>query len=544
MGLKPKKDIKLPSLKGLNTLSLIRATVAIIILIVANSLSLDKLIYILISLAAILIAGFDIVFAAVDSIQKKNYFSYDMLILFAAVVAFSAGCIKEAVLLVVFYLIFKTLLDFLVKRTKATATDYISEDKPDDLVILRAILSQKDAAETAVEEKISPILDSFTKAAVLVGVLYAAFMPLVTDITYLMSIRRGLMLILLASPLPMLASLPVSSIIGISHSASCGVFVRDAETLEKAARLNTVVIDKADVITDGAPSMVSFTSPIFDNDTFIKLAAHIAYNSEQRIAASILGAYKGDFHPEIIEKFKEIPGNSIEISVKNIPICLCTKEVLDTRRIEIPAFEDRGGIVLYMTVAGRYAGGMQFSETVKPTAGNSIEEIKAMADVDVILITEDSRRLTKLLADELNVDEYICECNTEKKIESVEYAVSRLDEAEVLAYVSAENLDYHTDADIDVRIGYAADNADMLLAGTGIEGLPYACATAKRTLKIQRENIIFAIIVKLALIFMAFAGIITLWFVVMADMVAALLTVINTSRISDTSLIVKIQERL
>ncbi|MDO4815356.1 MAG: HAD family hydrolase [Bacillota bacterium] len=544
MGLKLKTDKKLPSLKGLNYLSLIRAAVAIVILIIANSMSLDNLIYIIISLAAILVAGFDIVFAAVDSIQKKDYFSYDILILFAAVVAFSAGCIKEAVLLVVFYLFFKTLLAFIIKRIKATSSDYIQEDKPDDLVILRSILSQKEASETAVEEKISPILDSFAKAAVLVGILYAAFMPLITDITYLMSIRRGLMLILLASPLPMLASLPVSSIIGISHSASCGVFIRDAETLEKAARLNTVVIDKADVITNGAPSMVSFNSPVFDNDTFIKLAAYVAYNSEQRIAASILGAYKGDFHPEIIERFKEIPGSSLEISVKNIPICLCTKEVLATRKIDIPAFEDREGLVLYMTVAGRYAGGMQFSEAIKPTAISSIEEIKALSDVDVILITEDNRRLTKILADELNVDEYICECNTEKKIESVEYAVSRLDEAEVLAYVSAENLDYHTDADIDVRIGYTADNADMLLAGSGLECLPYACSTAKRTLKIQRENLIFAIIVKLALIFMAFAGIATLWFVVMADMAAALLTVINTTRISDTSVVVKIKEKL
>lgn len=544
MGLKPKSNIKMPSLKGINTLSLIRAAVAIVLLIVANSINLDKLIYVLISLAAILVAGFDVILAAVTSVQKKDYFSYPILILLAAAAAFIAGCIKEAVLLVVFYLIFKTLLDFLVMRVKETATDYISEDNADELVILRAILSQEEAAEPKIIEKVSPYIDSFAKAAVLVGVLYAAFMPLITDITYIMSIRRGLMLILIASPLPILTSLPISSIIGISHSASCGVFIRDAETLDKTAHLNTVVIDKANVVTCGAPTLVSYTSPVFDNDTFIKLAAYIAYNSEQRIASAILGAYKGDFHPEIIDKFKEIPGNSLEISVKGIPICLCTKEVLDTRRIEIPAFEDREGLVLYMTVAGRYAGGMQFSEEINPSVATSIEEIKAVSDIDVILITEDSRRLTKRLADELDVDEFICECNTEKKLESVEYAVSRLDEGDVLMYVSAENLDYHTDADIDARTGYASDNADMLLTDRGIEGLSYACTAAKRTNKIQKENIIFAIIVKLVLVVMAFAGITTLWFVVMADMVAALLTVINTSRISDSSVLTKIQEKL
>ncbi len=544
MGLKIKKDIKLPSLKGLNYRALARAGIAILLLIIANSLNLDKLIYSIILLAAILVAGFEIIFAAVSAIQNKDYFSYNIIILFSAIVAFIAGCKKEAVLLVVFYQIFKTLLDFLSRRVKATATDYISEEKPEDLVILRAILSQNEASETSAEEKLQPFLDSFAKAAVLVGIIYAAFMPLITDLTYVMAIRRGLMLILLSSPVSLLASLPISSIIGISHSASCGVFFRDAETLEKTAKLNTIVIDKADVITDGAPALVSFTSPVFDNDTFIKLAAYVAYNSEQRIASAILGAYKGNFHPEIIDSFKDIPGNSMEISVKNIPICLSTKEVLDTRRIDIPAFEEREGLVLYMTVAGRYAGGMQFSESVKHGTKSAVEEIKAISDINVILVTEDSRKLSKALADELDVDEFICECNTNKKLESVEYAVSRLDEDDVLMYISAENLDYHTDAAIDARIGYAADNADMLLASAGLEGLPYACSTAKRTGRIQKENIAFAVLVKLVLIIMAFAGIATLWFVVMADFVAALLTIINTSRISDTSLITKIQERI
>jgi len=545
VGLKPKKATKKRSSVGKpKYFALLRALAATIIVVLANVLKLDTLIYVLLSVVSLLIAGFDLIMGAVSSIQERKLLTYEVLTLLTAIVVFIIGSVLEACLIAIFYLVLKTALEYLLLKVDASTDDYIAEGKPDDSAILKAILSQKEATETTAEAKLLLVLDAFTKAAVFVGVLYAIFMPLITDISYYDSVRRGLMLVLLSSPLPLLVSLPVSAVVGISSSASYGVFIRDAETLEKTARLNTVVVDKSDVVTVGTPVLVSYTSPVFDNDTFLRLAAYVAYNSEQRIAAPILAAYKGEYRPEMIKDFKEIFGNSMEITINKIPICLCTKEVLDTRRIALPSFENREGLVLYMTVGGKYAGGMQFSEELRGNIKYAVEDLRAANDINVILVTEDSRRLSKLMADELDVDEFICECNSAKKLESIEFASSRLDESEVLMYVSAENLGYHTAANIDARVGCSADNADMLLADKGLELLPFACFTAKRTLKIQKENIAFAILIKLILIILAFAGIVTLWFVLMADMVAALLTVINTSRISDISVIEKLQNKL
>lgn len=540
-----KKAKKLPSDNSFDFLTVIRIAAAVALLIFANVLTLDNLIYKLILLAAILVAGFDIVLSSVNLIVEKKYFEYDIFILVATVAAFSAGCPEEAALLVIIYKLCKFLLDYLVGHVKATATDYIDDNKQREIEFLKDIICRPEAGKTSIEDKLAPIMDLFSKAAAAVGILYAIAMPLITNITYVASIRRGMMLIIVSAPLSVLASLPISSIIGICHSAACGVFMRDGETFELAAYLNTVIIDKAGVVTSGSPDLISFTSPVFNNDTFLNIAAHIAYNSSQRIAAPILRAFNGELHPEIIDTFKELPGNGMEISVKGVPLALSTKEMLDTRKIAIPAGSEMDGTVLYMTVAGKYAGGMQFNEKISPYAEAAISDLETVSGARIALLTDDNNAKSLNLAEKLSIKDYICECDTYKKYDAVKHTASKMRNSDVLMFVTSEELEYHTDADIDAKVGNSTEGTDMLIAGCGkgslpLSSLPYACSAAKRTHSIQLENVIFAMLIKLVLIILAFAGIATLWFVVLVDMVAAMLTIINTSRISDVSIITKL----
>lgn len=551
MDLKLKKAAKPSQKKRPEYLTVIRVAAAVILIILSVTLKLDSLIRNLLLLAAMLIAGFDIIISSVNEIAKKNYFAYDILILVAATAGFAAGAQLEAAILVVVYKLCSFMLDFLISNAKETGTDYIPEEKTGEIEFLKQIIGSDEAGKTSVAEKLAPLLDLFAKAVVLVGVLYAIAMPLISNITYSMSIKRGLMLMLVASPLSVLASMPISSIIGICHSAACGVFIKDGSTFEMMAKPRYVIIDKTGVVTASSPELISFTSPVFDNETFLKLAAHVAYNSAQSIAAPILRAFKGELRPEIIESFKELPGNGMEITVagaNDLSICLSTKEILDAKHIEIPASQEMGGTVLYLTVAGRYCGGMQFIEEIDVQAEEAVADLKAVTGAKVALLTDDNNFRSEALAKELGVKDYICECDLEKKYNSVKHTASKLRESDVLMFVSAEELEYHSHADIDAKVGMSSEGADILITGCGKGSLPlsslsYACSASRRTSKIQKENIIFAILVKLVLIILAFAGIATIWFIVLADMVAALLTVINTSRISDVSVITKVFNR-
>lgn len=535
------------SLDGLKLSALIRLLLALAVMILAEAGSFDKLIYVLLMAATALIAGYDVIIAAVDAIAKKNYFAYELLVLVAAVAVFATGSIREAVLMLMIYQLCVTLIDFLVFQTRSITKEYISADRCAEKTLLESILGEGSAEYCSAGVTLVPYLELFTKAAVFAGVLYAIFIPLVSDITYTDSIRRCMMIIVLASPLSVLVSLPLCMITGISHAASCGVFVRDGKTLEAAAKVNSLVIDKADVLTVSAPRLVSYTSPIFDNDTFLRLAAHVACFSTQRAAIPIRNAYKGEYIDRIISDFNEQPGNYMMIIADNNEIALSTREVLNARRVEIPDMDESAGTMYYMTVAGKYAGAILLREEYGYGANYALDELCDITKSKVLLLTEDSITKAKEVAEMFNVPDYICECDIAKKYDSVNHVAAKQKDSDVLMFVTGEEMDMHTSAELYAKVGMDSEIADILIPGYDknalpFNGLPYAISTAKRTKTIIGENIAASIAVKLILIILAFAGVAKIWFVVLADLVVGMLTIINTTRISDESVISKLKK--
>lgn len=521
---------------GIDYLLIARAAIAVILMLLVSIVKMTELTAVLIMILAVFIIGFDLVIAALSSIKSRDYFAYPCLVVFATIVACCAGFFREALLLVLIYQLASMLLTYAEGKMKAGLTDYIPDGNSDDVYMLKTILSSADAEKSDIAERIKPIF-TVSKVLFALAVLYAAVMPLISDtMTYHMSIRRGLMLILAAAPASLFASLALCPLTGISYSAAFGVFIKDARSLNNTADLNTVIFDKSNVIADGAPKLATVMSPVFDTATFIKIAAHTAYYSEQRIALSILSAYKGTVNETIISDFADHPGCGMEMKVKGIPIALGTQDTFEARGIEIPATELRSGLVMYMSVAGRYAGRLTFSENINPFAKSVVADFSDMGGIKSVLLTEDSREPSERLAKELHTDGLYYECDQLKKVNIVQQFADGLNSSEKLMYVSAEYSEFHSAADIDVSVGMDSDNADMLMSNVGIFGLPVAYMSARRSRLIAYENIIAAALVKLVLIVLALTGSATMWFIVLVDLVAAILTVLNTSRIPDKSI--------
>ncbi len=526
----------------INFFVMIRIIVATIILVLADSLDVDSFIAVITKIAALLIAGYDLAISSFFEIKAKKYFSYKCIITLVCIVAFCIGCHSEAVVLLILYQLGYALLNYVVKRTRATITDYVPEENTRDTAMLRSIINRPDAGKSYLQRAIEPYLDIFTKALLAVAVLYAALMPLFTDMNYFMSVRRGLMLMLTALPFSVISSLPICSITGIACSAAYGVFIKNTDVLYKASNVNTIIFDKSDVFCDGVPKLISITSPVFDDYTFIRLSAYVAYYSDQRIAAPIVSAYKGCVNPEIIDDFVDIPGCGMEISIRGIKIYLGTADLLQARGVELPDGESLNDFVLYMVISDRCAGRLDFSENLNPYAATVVEDFRNLGDINSVLITEDSKRASERLANELNIQRVFSECDSMKKMTAIEEILDELNAGEKLMYVSAENLDFHTAADIDAKVGYASEEADMLMSNVGVFGLPVAFMLSKRTKDISIENMIFAALIKVILIIMAFTGGATMWFIVFVELVVAAGTVLNASRIPDESLIVKFRK--
>lgn len=527
----------------INFFVVIRIIVAAVLIMLADSLEIEQFISVIIMTAALIITAYDIAISAIDEIKSKNYLSYKCVLLFVCLVGFCMGCYKEAVLLAIFYQLGYILLNYVVKRTKATITDYVPKENTKDIAMLRSMVNRPNAGKSSLQTEIEPYLEVLTKAILVVAVLYAILMPIIADITYAASIRRALMLMLTAIPLSVVSSLPICSITGIASSAAYGVFIKNTDVLYSASKMKTVVFDKSDVFSDGLPKLVSITSPVFDDNTFIRLSAYIAYYSDQRIAAPIVSAYKGCVNPEIIQNFNDIPGCGMEITVRGIKIYLGTAELLQARGVELPEGETKEDFVLYMVIADRCAGRLDFAENISPYAEAVVADFRNLGDVSSILLTEDGKAASEKLANDIGVDSVYYECDSEKKLGVIEQIVDELNAGEKLMYVSAENLDFHTSADIDAKVGYASDNADMLMSNVGVFGLPVAFMVSKRTKQISRENIIFAFIVKIIMIILAFTGGATMWFIVFMELITASAACLNAARIPDESLMAKIKNK-
>lgn len=511
--------------------TLLRVALSAALLIAAYSVNAASLVSMLMLIAAALICGFDIVLAAVDKIiKKRDYLNDQLLVCLCAIACFCIGCYIETIVMLVVYQLGRTCLNFVIRKTKLGFYGAVSPEDREGSLRLRSILNSPGSLKNSFFDKYMPYLELFSKAAFIVGILFAAAVPLITDMTYVMSIRRGSMLIIAAVPISALAALPMYSLAGLSRAAEYGVYIKNAAALENTGELAAVIYDKADVFTDGTPKLVSVNSPILDNESFLQLAAYTAYSSEQRFAAPIVSAYSGDIITSYISDFKDIPGCGMEISLHGRSVLLGTGELFDAKGISIPDTERKSGYILYLAIGGRYAGSLTLKEKLNPYAESVISDFAALGGIKSVLLTEDGRDVSERLAKALNVDELHYECGFTEKADIIQKCKDQLAPDEKLMYISAENLEYHTAADIDAKVGTEFENADMLMSNVGIFGLPVAYTASHMVKRLSSENLVFTAVIKFVLVVLALTGSATLWFIVLLDFAASVFGVLNVVR--------------
>lgn len=511
--------------------TLLRVALSAALLIAAYSVNAASLVSMLMLIAAALICGFDIVLAAVDKIiKKRDYLNDQLLVCLCAIACFCIGCYTETIVMLVVYQLGRTCLNFVIRKTKLGFYGAVSPEDREGSLRLRSILNSPGSLKNSVFDKYMPYLELFSKAAFIVGILFAAAVPLITDMTYVMSIRRGSMLIIAAVPISALAALPMYSLAGLSRAAEYGVYIKNTASLENTGDLASVIYDKADVFTDGTPKLVSVNSPILDNESFLQLAAYTAYSSEQRFAAPIVSAYSGDIITSYISDFKDIPGCGMEISLHGRSVLLGTGELFDAKGISIPDTERKSGYILYLAIGGRYAGSLTLKEKLNPYAESVISDFAALGGIKSVLLTEDGRDVSERLAKALNVDELHYECGFTEKADIIQKCKDQLAPDEKLMYISAENLEYHTAADIDAKVGTEFENTDMLMSNVGIFGLPVAYTASHMVKRLSSENLVFTAVIKFVLVVLALTGSATLWFIVLLDFAASVFGVLNVVR--------------
>ncbi len=506
-------------------------------LIFATSLivSIPEFVRIILMVISAVAAGYDIVLSAAKEVENGNYFSTSVIVSLVALVAFFIKFEIEGTALVLLYQIGVLLLDYAIEHTKKAALDLLKYQDDNIKEQVKAIIEDKAALQMNICEVMRTSSGGILRLAMIFAVFYALALPIITNFSYLVSVHRALMILLIATPMSVVVSIPVAGIVGLCYSAQQGVVFSKSSAMETLGYSNVAIFDKTGIFTEDCPRIIALHSAVMNSESFMSFIAHAVYYSEQPIANAVSAVYENEYQLDIIKDFKDIPGYGVELSVDGIKVCLALREYLRSRGVVVPEEDNPVGQCFYMAVAGRTMGKIVISSEINNDLENLVPEMKANKFSRCVLLIEDNKESGQQFAEMMNFTEMYPQCDSEKKLRIVS-EISRKSRSAV-TYIYSSGIDEHSNADLDIRASSKAKNADGFVYPENINNIPFAKQVAKRVREISIENALFAFIVKALLIFLSIIGYCNLWFAIFIDIVAAIATILNTIRVTSESLI-------
>lgn len=371
----------------------------------------------------------------------------------------------------------------------------------------------------------------FTPAVIILAIFVAALLPMFTDISVAESVRRAAMFLVIASPLSMLAAIPVIRLCAGCGAARTGVVFDSCGAMDGMASAGSVAFNQSGTLTEGRPRVVRVKAGRMGEDVLLKIAAHALSYSNTPQSRSIIEAYGGQIYIDLIENFTEAPGYGVEVRVDGIPIRVGNRALMNIGHVEIPdsdLYVEDGEQCLYVAITDEYAGCIVLSDSVRPDAAQAVEDLLHAGVDGIVMFSSDSRDRTAALASSLGITEYYSECGKDKLSSSLSGLKQSLAPGRSLVFVgSLETFGgSHTAADVDVALTGAEaftlpSSSDVTVLGGRLAKLAEAVGIARYARMLSLLTAAGAALVKFILLIIAFFGVSTLWFTVFIDAIAA-----------------------
>lgn len=513
-----------------------RIALAAVLAAVALFVKMPAVVSMILQILAVILAGLDLVFEAIEAVMKKDYFAAPVILLVVLFGTIILGYAGDAAAAVILYQVSMAALRFAMARTRDSALELVSGEEQERTARVRELVDTEGDGDTELASVIGKSASIVLKAAMVIAVVYAIVLPFIGS-TFRESIHRALMILAICTPLSVIAAMPLTAIVGQCFSAGQGILFNKARHMEETARAETAVFDKAGIFSEEAPRLLAVRSDKVDKETMMNFAAHALYYSEQPFAKAVLDAYDQEYRLDVISDFSEIPGTGVSVKIAGNPVVIASADYLLSRGVQIPQ-EQEAGKVYFLVVAGRYVGKLILSASNNDAASALPEAMREAGLRRCVLLTEDSAEQSQKAGEALKFDEVYGECDLERKLRLISDMSSGTDNH--LLYIYSNGFEAHSEAKVDLRVSKKAKYADASVDPNRLMNLPFAVQIAKRMGQVQAENAIFAFVIKALLIFLAINGKCTLWFALFLDSSAAIATVLNAIRVTQTSLLTKI----
>ena len=357
--------------------------------------------------------------------------------------------------------------------------------------------------------------------------------------TFATWLYRALMFLVVSCPCALVISVPLTFFGGIGGASRKGILVKGSNYMDVLARVGTVVFDKTGTLTCGQFAVTAVHPEKCDERHLLHLAAHVEHYSTHPIGAALRDAFPDEATDGCkLSEVEEIAGRGIKAKVEDWTVCVGNTKMMETIGAKWHDC-DHIGTIIHVAIDGEYAGHIVINDKVKDDSAEAVRTLKSLGVSRTVMLTGDREEVGKDVAETLGIDEYHAELLPADKVAYVDELlnVQRSTPNSKLAFVGDGINDAPVLARADVGIAMgglgsdaAIEAADVVLMDDKPSKIALAIRIARRTLRIAKQNVWFAIGIKVAVLVLATFGIATLWMAVFADVGVTVLAVLNAMR--------------
>ena len=401
------------------------------------------------------------------------------------------------------------------------------------------LVEHASSKKTKVESFITRFSRYYTPIVVLGALLLAILPPLLLQEPFADWLHRGLVFLVVSCPCALVVSVPLSFFGGIGGASRKGILIKGSNYLELLSKVDTIVFDKTGTLTKGSFSVSKIVSETLPEEELLQLAAAAESHSTHPIARCIATAVTTEpDHAFVATEVTELAGKGIRATINDKTYSLGNAALMAELGITPPHTEDCG-TVIFIAEGNTYLGYLLIADELKPDTVTALTALKQNGIQKTVMLTGDNKKIAEAIAATLPIDEIHAELLPQDKVGMVEQLLNTRGKhtSGKLAFVGDGINDAPVLARADVGIAMggigsdaAIESADIVLMDDKLTKLPTAITIAKKTMRIVRQNIWFALLAKAVILVFGALGIANMWIAVFGDVGVMLLAVLNAMR--------------
>ena len=398
------------------------------------------------------------------------------------------------------------------------------------------LVENASSKKAKVENFITRFAKYYTPVVVCAAVLLAILPTLLFGQPFTEWLKRACIFLVISCPCALVISVPLGFFGGIGAASRQGVLVKGSNYLEILSEMKTIVFDKTGTLTRGEFAVNKVIVNEGNESEILELAALAEGYSDHPIAGALRAACQEELSMERVKDSEEIPGHGIRSVIDGEIVYAGNAKLMEREGIWYEPC-DEAGTVVYVAKQNLFLGAIVIADTVKPEAKRAIRQLKNSGVRKTVMLTGDRREVGEAVAAELGIDQVYTELVAGDKVEGVEGLLAELGEKERLGFVGDGINDAPVlgRADIGIAMGSmgsdaAIEAADIVLMDDDIMKIPSVIRIAGQTMKIVKQNIVFALTVKALVLFLGALGMANMWEAVFADVGVSVIAILNSMR--------------